>query len=64
MVKITCSVYSGLVPMSPYTTPSAPSASTALPAWATTSRWESASAAKRLRTASDASSAVLEPAAQ
>ncbi len=31
-VKIACSVYSGLVPMSPYTTPSAPGTRTARPA--------------------------------
>ncbi len=37
-VKMVCSVYSGLVPMSPYTTPSAPNASTARLACAMTSR--------------------------
>ena len=58
---MTCSVYSGLVPMSPYTTPSAPSASTAFLACAMTSRSESSSAAKRLRMASDsAARACLE----
>ena len=31
-LKMACSVYSGLVPMSPYTTPSAPSTRTARPA--------------------------------
>ena len=54
-LKMACSVYSGLVPMSPYTTPSAPSTRTARPALAITSRLESASASNRFRVASDSS---------